>query len=51
MKEAETYLFFNNKIEGQVRPMSWLVKKFLPLPGWSDEDIKRLEESEKTTWN
>jgi glycosyltransferase involved in cell wall biosynthesis len=49
-KEMARDLFFNNKIKDQVRPLSWLIKKFAPIPGWSDEDIKKLEESEKITW-
>jgi len=37
--------FLNNKWEKQVRPLSWLVEKFSP-PDWSDEDIRKLKESE-----
>ena len=38
--------FLNNKWEKQVRPLSWLVEKFSPVPDWSDEDIRKLKESE-----
>jgi len=30
----------------QIRPVSWLIDKFYPVPGWSDEDIKNLKETE-----
>lgn len=36
-------LFFNDKWEKQVRPLSWLVEKFWPVPGWTDEDLKKLK--------
>ena len=36
----------NNKWEKQVRPLSWLIEKFAPVPDWSDEDIASLKESE-----
>jgi glycosyltransferase involved in cell wall biosynthesis len=36
-------LFFNNKWDKQVRPFSWLVEKFWPVPGWTDEDLKQLK--------
>ena len=39
-------LFFKGKFEGQIRPLSWLVEKFMPLPGWSNEDLIKLKESE-----
>lgn len=32
-------LFFNNKFPKQVRPLSWLVQKFWPVPGWTDQDL------------
>ena len=41
-------LFFNGNFKQQKYPASWLVEKFSPVPGWSDEDIKTLKESEKT---
>lgn len=39
-------LFFGNKWPKQVKPLSWLVEKFYPVKGWSDEDIKKLKENE-----
>lgn len=32
-------LFFNNAWPKQIRPLSWLVKKFWPVPGWTDKDL------------
>jgi len=28
-------MLYNNMIQGQVRPLSWLLKKFWPVPGWN----------------
>jgi hypothetical protein len=39
-------LFFNNKWDKQKKPLSWLVEKFAPIPEWTDEDLKKLKESE-----
>ncbi len=36
-------LFFNNKWPLQKRPLSWLVEKFWPVKGWSDEDLTSLK--------
>lgn len=36
-------LFFNNKWDKQVRPLSWLVEKFWPVKGWSGEDLAKLK--------
>lgn len=35
-------LFWNFKWEYQKYPVSWLVDRFKPVKGWSDEDIKNL---------
>jgi len=32
-------LFFEGKWPGIVRPLSWLVKKFAPVPGWEKEAV------------
>jgi len=44
-KEFAKDLFFNNKWPQQVRPLSWLVEKFWPVKGWTDEDLKKLKEN------
>jgi len=36
-------LFWNKQWPKQIHPVSWLVRKFAPVKGWSDEDIKNLE--------
>lgn len=37
-------LFFNNNWKHQIHPVSWLIRRFYPIPGWSDEKINKLEE-------
>ena len=39
-------LFFNNKWSKQVRPLSWLIEKFWPIPGWSEADLATLKEKD-----
>jgi len=36
-------LFFNNKWPLQKRPLSWLIEKFWPVSGWSQEDLDKLK--------
>ncbi len=41
VKAAKVYArsqFFDGEWKGAVRPLSWLVDKFWPVPGWSDDD-------------
>jgi len=48
-EKAKTYardLFFNNKWDKQVRPLSWLVEKFWPVKGWSQEDLDKLKQNQ-----
>lgn len=45
-KAKARQLFFESKFEGQIRPLSWLIEKFWPVQGWSDEDLKKLKETE-----
>lgn len=40
-------MFFNNKWEKQIHPLSWLVEKFWPVKGWNDEDLKVIQEKAK----
>lgn len=35
-------LFFNNRWEKQIHPISWLLEKFWPVNGWTDEDLNKL---------
>jgi len=46
-KGAAKDLFFNGKWPKQIRPLSWLVEKFWPVPGWSDTDLAMLKEHER----
>jgi len=40
-------IWLKNAWPGQTRPLSWLVDKFWPVPGWSDADLRKLKESER----
>lgn len=45
-EKAKTFardLFFNNNWPKQVLPLSWLVEKFWPVKGWTDDDLARLK--------
>lgn len=37
-------IFKNNKWELQRYPLSWLVEKFWPVPGWSDEELSKIKQ-------
>jgi rubrerythrin len=39
-------LWFNNRWDKQVRPLSWLVEKFWPVPGWDEDDLDQQKERE-----
>jgi glycosyltransferase involved in cell wall biosynthesis len=43
-KKQVKEIFFGNKWEKQVRPLSWLIEKFWPVPGWTDEDLARIKQ-------
>jgi hypothetical protein len=36
-KKLAGNIFFDNKWDKQVRPLSWLIEKFKPIPGWHYE--------------
>jgi len=45
-EKAKAYarnLFFKNKWEKQIYPLSWLIEKFWPVKGWTDEDLTKLK--------
>lgn len=44
-------LFFENKWEKQIRPLSWLIEKFAPVPGWTDEDLQRIKQFDSKIQN
>lgn len=39
-------MFFENKWDKAQRPLSWLVKRFWPVKGWSEQDLANLIQSE-----
>jgi len=46
VQKAKRYakdLFFNNKWDKAIHPLSWLIEKFWPIPGWTDEDLDKLK--------
>ena len=40
-------LFFNNQWNKAIYPLSWLVERFAPVPGWSEADLAELKATEK----
>ncbi len=42
-KQKAKDLFFNNKWDKQIHPLSWLVEKFWPVKGWTEEDLAKLK--------
>jgi len=40
-------LVFNNQWPKKIRPVSWILERFWPVTGWTDEDLKNLKESER----
>lgn len=43
-------LWMNNRWPKQVRPLSWLIDRFSPMPDWADEDIEKQRERESGFW-
>lgn len=41
-KKAVRDLFWNNKWDKQIYPVRWLVEKFWPVNGWTQEDLDKL---------
>jgi hypothetical protein len=42
-KKTARDIFFNNRWDKQIRPLSWLVEKFWPVPGWSMADLEAVK--------
>jgi glycosyltransferase involved in cell wall biosynthesis len=40
-------LFFNNKWDKQIYPLSYVLDKFWPVPGWSDEEREKITNAGK----
>lgn len=43
-KQKVKELFFDNKWHLQTRPLSWLLEKFAPVPGWSEPMLHKIKE-------
>lgn len=41
-------LLWDQKWDEQIHPVSWLVERFWPVSGWTDEDLEELKEQEKS---
>jgi len=44
-KKTAKDIFFNNKWGKQVKPLSWLIEKFWPVPGWTEEKLKEVRDN------
>lgn len=44
--KQKTWDMFFGGFEQQIHPVSWLIKKFWPVNGWTDESLKKLEKRE-----
>jgi len=40
---------WNNKLPKQKYELSWLINKFMPIPGWDEKAIKEINEISRTT--
>ncbi len=48
-KKTAKELFFKGTWEKQVRPLHWLIEKFMPVPGWNQEEIDKLKGADTFT--
>ena len=42
-------LFFNNKWNKQIHDLYWLVEKFWPVKGWTEDELYKLKENGSNT--
>lgn len=42
-KKTAKELFFKGTWEKQIKPLHWLIEKFMPVPGWNQEEIDKLK--------
>ncbi|KKR28420.1 MAG: hypothetical protein UT61_C0050G0004 [Candidatus Woesebacteria bacterium GW2011_GWA1_39_8] len=47
-KENVKNLFWENKWPKQKYPLSWLIEKFWPVPGWTEENLNKLRQAKST---
>jgi hypothetical protein len=45
-KRKARQMFFESTFPGQVHPISWLVEKFWPVHGWTEDDLRHLKSVE-----
>lgn len=45
-KKRTRELFYDGKWDKAIHPLSWLIERFMPVPGWTKNDIKQLKEKE-----
>ena len=45
-KNKAREIFFNNQWDRQVRPLSWLVERFWPVPGWTDDNLATIKQAD-----
>lgn len=45
-KKTARDIFFNDKWEKQIRPLSWLIEKFWPIKGWAQADLDKLKKKQ-----
>jgi len=36
--------------KNQIHPLSWLIERLMPIPGWTQEEVDRLKERERLHW-
>ena len=46
-KKMARDLFFNNKWDKAIHPLSWLIERFMPVPGWTKELVEELKKNNK----
>jgi len=42
-KDNVKNLIWGGNYSKQIRPLSWLIEKFAPVPGWSEEDLNKIK--------
>ena len=45
-KDKVKDLFWNNKYDKAIYPLSWLVEKFWPVPNWTQNDLNQLKSND-----
>jgi glycosyltransferase involved in cell wall biosynthesis len=43
-KKTARELFFDNKWDKQIYPLSWLIERFWPVPGWTEEMRQKIKD-------